>query len=51
MKQVYHTNATTNIRLRKEINKSNLTIKELSEKYRGVRKYCKKVEKQKDLYR
>lgn len=33
MKQVYHTNATTNIRLRKEINKSNLTIKELSEKY------------------
>jgi transposase-like protein len=33
MKQVYHSNATTNIRLRNEINKSNLTNKELSEKY------------------
>lgn len=33
MKQVYHTNATTNIRLRNEINKSNLSNKALSLHY------------------
>lgn len=33
MKQVYHSNATTNVRLRSEINKSKLTNKELILKY------------------
>jgi len=33
MKQVYHSNSTTNIRLRSEINKSNLTNKSLSSKF------------------
>ncbi len=33
MKQVYHSNATTNIRLRSEINKSNLPNKELALNY------------------
>jgi transposase InsO family protein len=37
MKQVYHTNAMTNIRLRIEINKSNLSYRVLSSKY-GVSK-------------
>ena len=37
MKQFYHTNATTNVRLRTEINKSRLTYDALSEKY-GVSK-------------
>ena len=37
MKQVYHSNATTNIRLRSEINKSNLPNNILAEKY-GVSK-------------
>ena len=33
MKQVYHSNATTNVRLRKEINKSSGTYLEISEKF------------------
>ena len=33
MKQTYHANATTNVRLRKTINQSNLTNLELSEQY------------------
>lgn len=33
MKQMYHSNATTNIRLRSEINNSNLSYTELSSKY------------------
>jgi len=42
MKQVYHSNATTNIRLRNEINKSNLTNTELSEKYNVSKNTVKK---------
>ncbi len=34
MKQVYHSNATTNVRLRTEINNSNGTYLEISEKFR-----------------
>jgi transposase-like protein len=34
MKQVYHSNATTNVRLRNEINNSNGTYLEISEKFR-----------------
>lgn len=37
MKQVYHSNSTTNVRLRSEINKSNLSYDFLSSKY-GVSK-------------
>jgi transposase-like protein len=37
MKQIYHTNATTNVRLRTEINKSKLSPKALSLQY-GVSK-------------
>lgn len=33
MKQTYHSNSTTNIRLRSEINKSNLSYRVLSSKY------------------
>lgn len=47
MKQVYHSNATTNIRLRNEINKSNLTNKELSEKYNVSGNTIKKWKKRK----
>jgi len=37
MKQIYHSNATTNVRLRNEIKESNLTYLELSERY-GISK-------------
>lgn len=37
MKQTYHSNSTTNVRLRSEINKSNLSYSSLSSKY-GVSK-------------
>jgi len=37
MKQTYHSNSTTNVRLRSEINKSNLSYNSLSSKY-GVSK-------------
>lgn len=46
MKQVYHSNATTNIRLRKDINKSNLTNKAICFKKKGSEKLpfsCKKL--------
>jgi transposase InsO family protein len=33
MKQTYHSNSTTNVRLRSEINKSNLSYQELSHQY------------------
>ena len=33
MKQMYHSNSTTNVRLRSEINKSNLSYRELSLRY------------------
>ena len=33
MKQIYHANATTNVRLRNEISESNLTNLQLSEHY------------------
>jgi len=33
MKQIYHANATTNVRLRNTINQSNLTNLQLSEQY------------------
>ena len=33
MKQVYHSNATTNVRLRNEINKSKGTYLEISENF------------------
>jgi len=33
IKQIYHSNTTTNIRLQNEINKNYLTKKELSKKY------------------
>ena len=33
MKQTYHANSTTNVRLRSQINKSNLSYSELSSKY------------------
>ena len=33
MKQIYHANATTNVRLRNAINQSNLTNLQLSEHY------------------
>ncbi len=50
MKQVYHSNATTNVRLRNEINKSKLCNSSLSLKY-GVseKDYTKNRKKRKDL--
>ena len=42
MKQIYHSNSTTNVRLRKEIQKSNLTNLELSLKYGVSTKTVKK---------
>lgn len=48
MKQTYHSNSTTNIRLRSEINKSNLSYRVLSSKYgvseNTIGKWKKRIE-------
>ena len=50
MKQIYHANATTNVRLRKEISNSNATILELSNKY-GVSENTVKKWKKRDTFK